>query len=217
MIRRPPRSTLFPYTTLFRSARGVGPVAGDRRAAGGGAVGAGPRVGGGVKGPVERGGERTAPDHPARAHRHVLDRLASEGGRGGARGERRLRVVDRARLAGVAAAGVPRFVFLMIRRPPRSTLFPCTTLFRSARGVGPVAGDRRAAGGGAVGAGPRVGGGVKGPVEREGKRTAAFDPCLWLQYGLVLLRCGGGRGGARGERRRRLVHRARLARVAAAG
>src|SRR2546427_11396572 len=27
------------------------------------------------------------------------------------------------------------FFFLMIRRPPRSTLFPYTTLFRSARGV----------------------------------------------------------------------------------
>src|SRR3712207_8737347 len=26
-------------------------------------------------------------------------------------------------------------VFLMIRRPPRSTLFPCTTLFRSRPGV----------------------------------------------------------------------------------
>src|SRR2546426_10767366 len=26
MIRRPPRSTLFPYTTLFRSPRGVSPV-----------------------------------------------------------------------------------------------------------------------------------------------------------------------------------------------
>src|SRR2546427_7815525 len=26
MIRRPPRSTLFPYTTLFRSAGGVGAV-----------------------------------------------------------------------------------------------------------------------------------------------------------------------------------------------
>src|SRR2546422_2321092 len=26
MIRRPPRSTLFPYTTLFRSAHGTGPV-----------------------------------------------------------------------------------------------------------------------------------------------------------------------------------------------
>src|SRR3712207_7062165 len=27
----------------------------------------------------------------------------------------------------------PKFFFLMIRRPPRSTLFPYTTLFRSAR------------------------------------------------------------------------------------
>src|SRR3712207_8723796 len=27
MIRRPPRSTLFPYTTLFRSLRGARPVA----------------------------------------------------------------------------------------------------------------------------------------------------------------------------------------------
>src|SRR5260370_25216837 len=30
MIRRPPRSTLFPYTTLFRSARGVLRRAGRR-------------------------------------------------------------------------------------------------------------------------------------------------------------------------------------------
>src|SRR3712207_8661283 len=30
------------------------------------------------------------------------------------------------------------FFFLMIRRPPRSTLFPYTTLFRSGRGVGLV-------------------------------------------------------------------------------
>src|SRR3712207_9039186 len=29
--------------------------------------------------------------------------------------------------------GVSRFFFLMIRRPPRSTLFPYTTLFRSPR------------------------------------------------------------------------------------
>src|SRR3712207_9280601 len=28
------------------------------------------------------------------------------------------------------------FFFLMIRRPPRSTLFPYTTLFRSVRGLG---------------------------------------------------------------------------------
>src|SRR2546422_10245313 len=31
MIRRPPRSTLFPYTTLFRSAPGIGPVEERRR------------------------------------------------------------------------------------------------------------------------------------------------------------------------------------------
>src|SRR3712207_7473804 len=32
------------------------------------------------------------------------------------------------------------FFFLMIRRPPRSTLFPYTTLFRSGRRVGHVSG-----------------------------------------------------------------------------
>src|SRR2546421_8534691 len=34
MIRRPPRSTLFPYTTLFRSARGLARLAGERLAFG---------------------------------------------------------------------------------------------------------------------------------------------------------------------------------------
>src|SRR5256885_11027749 len=46
MIRRPPRSTLFPYTTLFRShlgrraplPGGCGRRGGDRRAGGGGAA-----------------------------------------------------------------------------------------------------------------------------------------------------------------------------------
>src|SRR5260221_6449295 len=33
MIRRPPRSTLFPYTTLFRSAAGVRPGRNPARAA----------------------------------------------------------------------------------------------------------------------------------------------------------------------------------------
>src|SRR3712207_7787772 len=32
--------------------------------------------------------------------------------------------------------------FLMLRRPPRSTLFPCTTLFRSRCAAGPSAGER---------------------------------------------------------------------------
>src|SRR3712207_8073469 len=40
MIRRPPRSTLFPYTTLFRSQarRRLAPVRADGRAVGPGAV-----------------------------------------------------------------------------------------------------------------------------------------------------------------------------------
>src|SRR3712207_7833418 len=36
------------------------------------------------------------------------------------------------------------FFFLMIRRPPRSTLFPYTTLFRSLRGLRAPARGRRA-------------------------------------------------------------------------
>src|SRR3712207_6854380 len=35
------------------------------------------------------------------------------------------------------------FFFLMIRRPPRSTLFPYTTLFRSSSGAAPRANRRR--------------------------------------------------------------------------
>src|SRR2546426_11137143 len=54
MIRRPPRSTLFPYTTLFRSRRGTGGVAaGDRPARGAGRAGR-PR-------PVRRAGGHDAP------------------------------------------------------------------------------------------------------------------------------------------------------------
>src|SRR5690348_18009565 len=43
------------------------------------------------------------------------------------------------------------FFFLMIRRPPRSTLFPYTTLFRSGRGnpsAGSVGGSRGSRAGG---------------------------------------------------------------------
>src|SRR2546425_5862105 len=39
------------------------------------------------------------------------------------------------RCAPAAGGRVPSFFFLMIRRPPRSTLFPYTTLFRSLREV----------------------------------------------------------------------------------
>src|SRR5438445_7071566 len=43
------------------------------------------------------------------------------------------------------------FFFLMIRRPPRSTLFPYTTLFRSPRSLGDFNGSFNSAGGAFVG------------------------------------------------------------------
>src|SRR3989454_4982093 len=73
------------------------------------------------------------------------------------------------------------FFFLMIRRPPRSTLFPYTTLFRSPRGAAhtsrPVRGaaicSRHQAAGGAPGrrAGPRSG--TRRPRPAPGGRASA--------------------------------------------
>src|SRR2546430_13758958 len=58
----------------------------------------------------------------------------------------------------IAVLTLMYFFFLMIRRPPRSTLFPYTTLFRSLVGRGPPADpdDRRGAGAGRLGAGQAV-------------------------------------------------------------
>src|SRR2546426_9312464 len=66
MIRRPPRSTLFPYTTLFRSA----PAAGDRRGDfSGAAAPSGGRAAGGAAGQPARGrgGTKAVQRHPHRA------------------------------------------------------------------------------------------------------------------------------------------------------
>src|SRR3712207_8847511 len=54
MIRRPPRSTLFPYTTLFRSSC-VNPLAFDKRGAHG-------RVVDGGEGSAAESAQRLAPD-----------------------------------------------------------------------------------------------------------------------------------------------------------
>src|SRR3712207_7573969 len=56
MIRRPPRSTLFPYTTLFRSGRRPAGVAGDR----GGALVHQPREGPHDAGDASDAAERDA-------------------------------------------------------------------------------------------------------------------------------------------------------------
>src|SRR5256884_7597011 len=69
------------------------------------------------------------------------------------------------------------FFFLMIRRPPRSTLFPYTTLFRSCvtGGVyGLSAGIRRAAADAVSGGGHKMRGFLKAVVA-DGRRVAAVE------------------------------------------
>src|SRR3989441_7080937 len=71
MIRRPPRSTLFPYTTLFRSDLATGPPERldlrSRRATRRTAPGPGPRPGGRA-----RGGDRWSGRRPRAAERRDL-------------------------------------------------------------------------------------------------------------------------------------------------
>src|SRR3712207_8973338 len=76
MIRRPPRSTLVPYTTLFRSRRGAG---GGERAAGPDALlGAVPAGAAGRRAAVARGPRAAHRCVPARAGVRVRGRRSEE-------------------------------------------------------------------------------------------------------------------------------------------
>src|SRR6185369_3721587 len=124
MIRRPPRSTLFPYTTLFRSLERRF----QRELAGPQSLAREPRI--------TRSEEHTS---ELQSHLNLVCRLLLE--------KKKKRNLDRGqRQVHAHAARSPwsassfahhqrrqvalLFFFLMIRRPPRSTLFPYTTLFR---------------------------------------------------------------------------------------
>src|SRR2546425_3949904 len=77
----------------------------------------------------------------------------------------------------------PFFFFLMIRRPPRSTLFPYTTLFRSA----PRADDapaRRAAAGASDRARRRRS--CRGPPTRSEEHTSELQSLAYLVCRLLL-------------------------------
>src|SRR6478736_974010 len=138
MIRRPPRSTLFPYTTLFRSRRPA-------------------RTFLTIRSWLSFGGRRSARSeehtfelqsqsnlvcrlllekkktqlarHPPKEHHESQNRHhpahEEEHARYGADSPLAHRQAPAAWRCGGAV-----FFFLMIRRPPRSTLFPYTTLFR---------------------------------------------------------------------------------------
>src|SRR5882672_5502434 len=135
MIRRPPRSTLFPYTTLFRSSCVTSSGSPSRRSI-----------------PFASGEACRSEEHTSelQSHSDLVCRLLLEkkkivdtpaeaidcfirtqmdvlvmGRNLLLKGENR-HVQSKRPVMTVAA-----FFFLMIRRPPRSTLFPYTTLFRS--------------------------------------------------------------------------------------
>src|SRR2546427_3843150 len=75
------------------------------------------------------------------------------------------------------------FFFLMIRRPPRSTLFPYTTLFRSSARVAEHRGD---AGGGGGGAG--AGGGTSSTSARDRKSTRLNSSHSQISYAVFCLK-----------------------------
>src|SRR5216684_4337258 len=124
MIRRPPRSTLFPYTTLFRSIIGK-PEELDYDT---------PRT--------RRIADDRSEEHTSelQSRLHLVCRLLLEKKKTTRRASCGCAAIPRHRCTGTGRTNQRRpsartdgFFFLMIRRPPRSTLFPYTTLFRSHR------------------------------------------------------------------------------------
>src|ERR1022692_1990263 len=134
MIRRPPRSTLFPYTTLFRSVARHPPASAD------------PDRLNSAQTLEIRSEEHTSEfQSPCNLVCRLLLEKKKEGrlplAAGCVSGLIVCMVAQRRRRERLRSGGsrVERgvhgkagrfFFFLMIRRPPRSTLFPYTTLFR---------------------------------------------------------------------------------------
>src|SRR5476649_427550 len=124
MIRRPPRSTLFPYTTLFRSGVAGNSVRARERDR---APRAPPRR--------DRKSTRLNSSHTVISYavfclKKKKQRLANDGGGRPFFAHRSHPPRYLGANGYVAVRSRPFFFFLMIRRPPRSTLFPYTTLFR---------------------------------------------------------------------------------------
>src|SRR6266496_3997452 len=133
MIRRPPRSTLFPYTTLFRSV--CRPSSTHRRR---NRLDDSERL-------TDRKSTRLNSSHVEISYAVFCLKKKNEAalhaaGVGDRSLPRRLDQVEALQQPGgprpplgrrqMQQAAHKEFFFLMIRRPPRSTLFPYTTLFR---------------------------------------------------------------------------------------
>src|SRR2546422_7998839 len=104
MIRRPPRSTLFPYTTLFRSRRGRGPTA-SWRCCGAPGTAPPPAPGRATWRRLYRGGAAGLGDERGGGEREgVGPRVTPPGGAGEA-GTKRVKNVRRVRVGAWARAG----------------------------------------------------------------------------------------------------------------
>src|SRR5471030_2127705 len=121
MIRRPPRSTLFPYTTLFRSSIRSRPDSvqcDDGRAAGAGRQ--------------DRKSTRLNSSHLGISYAVFCLKKKKTYQTANVAGYYSSVIENTS--AGYVSAGanvvVAGIFFLMMRRPPRATLFPYTTLFR---------------------------------------------------------------------------------------
>src|SRR5271169_2416082 len=120
MIRRPPRSTLFPYTTLFRS-RGITPIPRGRIRRSW------------TTGPTrasDRKSTRLNSSHGSISYAVFCLKKKKITGASAARGSNDVLTSIERGLYCPSDTPLDRVCFLMIRRPPRSTLFPYTTLFR---------------------------------------------------------------------------------------
>src|ERR1043166_9713421 len=148
MIRRPPRSTLFPYTTLFRSAGPAvlpAPGSGDARRFGGFLWSGTARSEGHTSELQSRFGISYAvfclkKKKPMRSYATLSITRPTIAPSLTTRTNGHHARLDRAQVAAeVKLMGIEHRImvfFLMIRRPPRSTLFPYTTLFRSVHSHG---------------------------------------------------------------------------------
>src|SRR6266581_2583123 len=130
MIPRPPRSTLFPYTTLFRSSS---PICSACAISGFSST---PPASASAE---DRKSTRLNSSHTSISYAafclHKKSRkwswMKTWGIRVAQRRGIRRAIVAVARRLGVVLHRLCVVFFVIIRRPPRSTLFPYTTLFRS--------------------------------------------------------------------------------------
>src|SRR3989441_386860 len=131
MIRRPPRSTLFPYTTLFRSSFTLYSDAGCTVSVftssatvdhGNGDYSSGPFTA------TQAGTYHWRASYIGGANNNTPGPSISPDPASAGEETKAAPALTTTASGSVAAGGL---FFLMIRRPPRSTLFPYTTLFRS--------------------------------------------------------------------------------------